>query len=152
VPAIPSRRQFTAEYKLRILREAEKSGGEGAIAAMLRREGLYASYLTAWRRERDKGRLAPENLAAETAARAEERSAIEEAKRLRRENAEFSARLDRAKLAMEAIGKVTETLEILLRVMQLEIERGTPLGLTPGETENESRKRATEPNSRRSGT
>ena len=50
-----------AEYKLRIVREAEEalaSGGESLVGALLRREGLYSSYLTAWRRERDEGQLA----------------------------------------------------------------------------------------------
>ena len=43
----PSRRRFTAEYKLRILREAAEATRSGEIAAMLRREGLYTSHLTA---------------------------------------------------------------------------------------------------------
>ncbi|MFN8625330.1 MAG: hypothetical protein U0587_05035 [Candidatus Binatia bacterium] len=40
------RRRFTAEYKLRILREAERCTAPGAIGALLRREGLYSSHLT----------------------------------------------------------------------------------------------------------
>jgi transposase len=43
------RRRFTAEYKLRILREAERCTAPGAIGALLRREGLYSSHLTTWR-------------------------------------------------------------------------------------------------------
>lgn len=43
------RRRFTAEYKLRILREAERCTTPGAIGALLRREGLYSSHLTTWR-------------------------------------------------------------------------------------------------------
>jgi transposase-like protein len=60
-PERPKRRNFTAEYKLRIVREADEalaSGGEASVGALLRREGLYSSYLTAWRRERDDGELA----------------------------------------------------------------------------------------------
>jgi transposase-like protein len=60
-PERPKRRTFTAEYKLRIVREADEalaSGGESLVGALLRREGLYSSYLTAWRRERDEGELA----------------------------------------------------------------------------------------------
>ena len=57
VPAKPSRRRFTAEYKLRILAEVESCSGPGAIGRLLRREGLYSSHLTAWRRARDVGAL-----------------------------------------------------------------------------------------------
>src|SRR5882762_151374 len=60
-PERPKRRNFTAEYKLRIVREADEalaSGGEASVGALLRREGLYSSYLTTWRRERDDGELA----------------------------------------------------------------------------------------------
>jgi transposase-like protein len=53
----PRRRRFTAEYKLRIVREAAGSTRSGEIAAMLRREGLYTSHLTAWRKQQDAGAL-----------------------------------------------------------------------------------------------
>ncbi len=52
------RRKFTAGYKLRILREAAGATRPGEIAAMLRREGLYTSHLTAWRKQQDAGALA----------------------------------------------------------------------------------------------
>jgi transposase len=60
-PERPKRRAFTAEYKARIVREADElaaSGVEGAIGELLRREGLYSSHLATWRRERDRGALA----------------------------------------------------------------------------------------------
>jgi transposase-like protein len=57
VAAKPTRRRFTTEYKLRIVREAESQREPGAIGALLRREGLYATHLSAWRRERDRGAL-----------------------------------------------------------------------------------------------
>lgn len=57
VPAKPTRRRFTAEYKLRVLREAERQSEPGAIGALLRREGLYSTHLSAWRRQRDRGAL-----------------------------------------------------------------------------------------------
>ena len=47
------RRRFTAEYKLRIVREADACKGDGDVAALLRREGLYSSHLSSWRRQRD---------------------------------------------------------------------------------------------------
>ncbi len=52
------RRRFSAEYKLRVLREAEACGVPGEIGALLRREGLYTSHLTAWRKQREQGALA----------------------------------------------------------------------------------------------
>ncbi len=53
-----TRRRFTAAYKLRILAEADGCTTKGAIGALLRREGLYSSHLTNWRRQRDGGALA----------------------------------------------------------------------------------------------
>jgi transposase len=57
VAARPTRRRFTAEYKLRVLRESESLSQPGAIGALLRREGLYSTHLSAWRRQRDRGAL-----------------------------------------------------------------------------------------------
>ena len=54
----PKRRRFSAEYKARILREAERCGKPGEIGALLRREGLYASHLITWRRQREKDGVA----------------------------------------------------------------------------------------------
>src|SRR3972149_2994005 len=57
VVARPERRRFSAEYKLRILREADQCTS-GELGALLRREGLYSSHLTTWRRQREAGQLA----------------------------------------------------------------------------------------------
>ncbi len=51
------RRTFTAKYKLRILEEADQCTELGQIGALLRREGLYSSNLTTWRRQREKGQI-----------------------------------------------------------------------------------------------
>src|SRR3954462_15132505 len=51
------RRRFTADYKLRILRQAEACTRPGEIGTLLRREGLYTSHLTAWRKQSDQGAL-----------------------------------------------------------------------------------------------
>jgi transposase len=58
VRAVAKRRQFSAAYKLSVLEEADRCVGAGAIGALLRREGLYSSHLTMWRRERAAGALA----------------------------------------------------------------------------------------------
>lgn len=58
VRAVAKRRQFSAGYKLAVLEEADRCVSTGAIGALLRREGLYSSHLTTWRREREAGALA----------------------------------------------------------------------------------------------
>ncbi len=58
VVAQAERRRFTAEYKRRIVREADRCTKPGEIGALLRREGLYSSLLTTWRAARDRGELA----------------------------------------------------------------------------------------------
>ncbi len=57
VEAKARRRRFTAEYKRRIVREADRCTTSGAIGALLRREGLYSSLLATWRAARDRGEL-----------------------------------------------------------------------------------------------
>jgi len=58
VVAKATRRQFTVEYKRKIVREADGYKTPGAIGALLRREGLYSSHLTTWRAARERGELA----------------------------------------------------------------------------------------------
>ena len=53
----PRRRTFTADYKLKILAEIDATTEPGEIGALLRREGLYSSLLSTWRRQRDEGAL-----------------------------------------------------------------------------------------------
>jgi transposase len=58
VVAKAARRRFPAEYKLRVLREAERCQAPGELGALLRREGLYSSHLSVWRQARSRGELA----------------------------------------------------------------------------------------------
>jgi hypothetical protein len=58
VPSKPERRRFGAEYKRKVLDEADACTKRGELGALLRREGLYSSHLAAWRRARNEG-LAP---------------------------------------------------------------------------------------------
>jgi transposase len=53
----PKRRSFTAKYKLRILDETDRAADTGMVTSILRREGLYSSALTDWRRAREAGTL-----------------------------------------------------------------------------------------------
>src|ERR1700688_2324028 len=68
----PRRRTFTAETKLRVLAETDGAADVGGIGAILRREGLYSSTLTDWRRQRDSsalGALTPAKRGPKSAAR-----------------------------------------------------------------------------------
>ena len=72
VVAKPKRRQFTAEYRLRILDEADRCTQPGEVGRLLHREGLYSSHLTCWRKARREGSLrglAPKKRGAKPAAR-----------------------------------------------------------------------------------
>jgi len=53
----PARRRYSAAYKLRIVQEADACSAPGEVGALLRREGLYTSHLTYWRKQREKGAL-----------------------------------------------------------------------------------------------
>ena len=110
----PVRRRFTAEYKLRILQEAERSTASGQLGAMLRREGLYSSLLSTWRRQRDEGTLA--GLAPKRRGRKANPDApvIAENDRLRRENQRLAAKLRQAETIIEVQKKLSEILGIPL--------------------------------------
>ncbi len=88
---------FTAEYKLRILREVERCKAPGEVGAILRREGLYSSLLTEWRRQRD--RIAKVGLAA-TKRGPKARAVDPRMKQLERENAKLRRRLQRTELML----------------------------------------------------
>jgi transposase len=104
------RRTFTAEYKLRIVAEYEQLDDPGARGALLRREGLYSSHISEWRRARDNGAAA--GLAEKPSGRPG-RPADAENERLRRENEKLAAELARTKAALEVVGKAHALLELL---------------------------------------
>jgi transposase-like protein len=108
VVARPTRRRFTAEYKLRVLQEAERCTS-GELGALLRREGLYSSHLTTWRKQRDAGQLAA--LMPKKRGRKIDPQ-VEEMARLRRENAKLQAQVQRADLIIEAQKKLLVLLNL----------------------------------------
>ena len=113
VVAKARRRQFSAAYKARMLREAEACAGTGQIGALLRREGLYSSHLTEWRRLRARGAL--EALAANQRGRKSARDARDrELAKLARENARLRRRLAQAEAVIEVQKKLSEILGIPL--------------------------------------
>ncbi len=113
----PVRRRFTAAYKQRILAEVEAAAGSGAVGRILRREGLYSSQLTTWRKARTNSERAalaskkrgpkpiPKNpLQAENA-------------QLKREKAQLQKKLHTAELMIDLQKKVSQLLGITLPVL-----------------------------------
>jgi transposase-like protein len=105
VVADAKRRTFTAEYKLRILAEADAATEPGAIGALQRREGLYSSHLVTWRRERQSGIL--KGLTPHKRGPKSKRSPIEEEnQKLRRENERLTEQLRKAEIVIDVQKKV----------------------------------------------
>jgi len=108
----PKRRAFTAEYKMRILRQYEELADDPqARGALLRREGLYTSHLSEWRRVRDAS--AENGLADKPSGRPRRSAAEAENERLRKENEKLTAELTRTKAALDVVGKAHALLELL---------------------------------------
>lgn len=107
----PVRRTFTAEYKRRIVEEANATTEPGGVVALLRREGLYSSHLVEWRRLCRAGAL--QNLA-HPRGRPPGNPLAAENERLRRRVARLETRLGQAERIIEIQGKVSELLGIPL--------------------------------------
>ena len=114
VPATARRRRFSAAEKIRILKEADRCTRPGEIGALLRREGVYSSYLTTWRAAREHGELAglsprkrgplPKPVDPRDRRLAE----------LERENRRLQARAERAEALVEVQKKLSELLGLPL--------------------------------------
>ena len=114
----PRRRRFSAQYKLRVVREADACSKPGDVGALLRREGLYSSHLSTWRAQRDNGAL--KALSQPRGRRAADSRDVQIVKlRQRAERAE--AELSTARKVIEVQGNVSALLEELLE----------PRGATP---------------------
>jgi transposase len=114
VPEKPLRRRFTAEYKLRILKEADACLGQGGeIGALLRREGLYSSHLVTWRRQREEGSL--KALQARKRGRKEKDPRARRIEDLEKENRQLKDRLEKANIIIEFQKKVADILGIPLK-------------------------------------
>jgi transposase len=105
------RRKFSAEYKLRILDEVDSCTEPGQIGALLRREGLYSSHLTTWRRQRERGVL--EALGPQKRGRKGKDELEREISRLRRENERLQARLEQAEMIIEVQKKLSHLLGLV---------------------------------------
>jgi transposase-like protein len=109
VPERATRRTYSAQYKLRILAEYERRDRDGK-GALLRREGLYTSLISEWRKQRDQGAL--QALAAASGRPAAD-PREQELARLRRENVRLQADLTKARKVIEVQGKLSALLEQL---------------------------------------
>jgi len=112
------RRRFPAEYKLRILREADACTRSGETGALLRRERLYSSHLSAWRKQRDQGALVALG----------RRRGRPRPHPLEAENAKLRQRLERADAEL---AKARKVIEVQGNVSALLGELLEPRGATP---------------------
>ena len=102
-------RRYSAKYKAQILDEYERLDKTGK-GGLLRREGLYTSLISEWRKQRDRGAL---QALAKPAGRQPADPRDREVARLRRENERLAAELDRARKVIEVQGKLSALLEDL---------------------------------------
>ena len=114
VLAKAERRRFTAEYKLKVLREADRCKQPGEIGALLRQEGLYWSNLTTWRKQRESGELAGLSARKRGPQRREKNPLAERVRELERDNMRLKRRAERAEGIVELQKKVSEILGIEL--------------------------------------
>jgi transposase len=110
LPERPVRRTFSARYKLATLAEYEVATEDGAKGAILRREGLYSSHISEWRRARDAGALAGLDPKPRPRARSPEQR---ELSRLQQRAERAEAELAKARLVIDIQGKASELLERL---------------------------------------
>jgi transposase len=106
-----ARRRYSAEYKLRIVREADACEKSGEVGALLRREGLYTSHLTYWRKQREAGAL--RELGRPRGRKPADRREVENAE-LRRRLERSEAELAKARKVIEIQGNVSALLEQML--------------------------------------
>ena len=110
VVPLAERRRFTAKEKLRIVEEADACIEPGQIGALLRREGIYSSYLSRWRRARDRGQLMALDPQQRGPKPATDAVLSREVTRLQRENEKLKARLDQAETIIEVQKKLSTLL------------------------------------------
>ncbi len=102
--------RFSASYKLRILEETDRCTQPGQIGALLRREGLYSSNLTSWRRQRDQGQIGALSPKKRGPKPAPDAAMARELTRLREQNQRLEQKLKKAELIIEVQKKVSALL------------------------------------------
>jgi transposase-like protein len=104
------RRKFTAKYKLDILRKADSCTEPGQIGALLRRQGLYSSNLTTWRRQRDQGLLDVMSPKKRGRKKQKINPLSQEVARLQKENERLKSKLKQAETIIDVQKKISEIL------------------------------------------
>ncbi|TWU32613.1 hypothetical protein Poly41_55910 [Novipirellula artificiosorum] len=104
-----TRRRFTLAYKQQILAEADQCTAPGELGELLRREGLYSSNLSSWRKQRDSGTLGSKQRGRKPNLNKQE---TQELAKLKRDNARLTERLRQAELIIEVQKKVSEMIGI----------------------------------------
>jgi transposase len=114
--AKPRRRMFTAEKKLALVAEYDAADRDGK-GALLRREAIYTSHISEWRKQRDRGNL--------TGPPPRQRKSAEqvELERLRKRNEKLEAELKKTQLALDITGKAHALLELLSESADSETKR-----------------------------
>ena len=110
VVPMADRRRFTAAEKLRILEEADACTQPGEIGALVRREGIYSSYLSRWREARDRGQLSSLGAKRRGPKPMADVALAKENARLRRENVRLQKRLEQAETIIEVQKKLSQLL------------------------------------------
>ena len=110
----PVRRRFSVDYKAKILAEADACTETGQLGELLRREGLYSSHLTTWRKQRDEGALAGLTPRRRGRKAKPKNPLADENQRLQRQNERLKEQLRQAELIIDVQKKVSEMLNIPL--------------------------------------
>ena len=112
VPEKKPRRKFTAKYKLEILEKVETCTRPSQIGLLLRKEGLYSSNLTTWRKQRDKGLLEAMTPKKRGRKKVEKNPLAQEVARLQRDNERLKKKLKQAETIIEVQKKISQILGI----------------------------------------
>lgn len=112
VPETIPRRRFTAAYKLRVLKQADQCTEPGQIGDLLRKQGLYSSHLTLWRRQRDQGILNGLTPAKRGRKAKTQNPLAKRVAELERETQRLQNKLKQARIIIEAQKKISEILGI----------------------------------------
>jgi len=113
VPEKASRRNYTAEYKRRILKEAADCKKQGQVGALLRREGLYSSNLTSWRHQVEKGTLDALSSKKRGPKARKPDPSIRRIAEQEKEIQKLQAKLKKAELIIDAQKKIAEIFQLL---------------------------------------
>jgi len=112
VPEKTPRRRFSAKYKLEVLKRADAFTQPGELGALLRKEGLYSSNLTTWRRQRDQGLLNALSPKKRGRKKIEKNPLAQEVATLQKETERLRRKLKKAETIIEVQKKISEMLGI----------------------------------------